>query len=169
MNVEAEAWAASVAELIADGFGYLDLLTAVDRPSDGRIEIVLVLLRPDDASSCALTTTIDRDNARLASLTALLPAASWHEREISEMFAVDFIGHPDLRPLLLSPGLGVHPLRKETVLVARAVTPWPGAPDRTGSAAPPGGAGEPTSSSRRSRRAGLPPGVPADWLREEQP
>ena len=161
MNVESAAWLDSTAAKVAEGFAYLDLLTAVDRPVDGRIEIVLVLLRPDDGSTCTLTTTIDREKPRLASLTALLPAASWHEREIREMFGVDFDGHPDLRPLLLSPGLGMHPLRKETVLVTRAVTPWPGAPESSGQDV------ESTSSSRRSRRTSLPPGVPADWLREE--
>ena len=161
MNVDPEAWAKNVTEQVSAVFGYLDLLTAVDRPVDGRIEIVLVLLRPDDGSTCTLTTTIDREKPRLASLTALLPAASWHEREIREMFGVDFDGHPDLCPLLLSPGLGMHPLRKETVLVTRAVTPWPGAPENSGQDV------ESTSSSRRSRRTSLPPGVPADWLREE--
>ena len=165
MNVDPGAWARTVADQVDAGFGYLDLLTAVDRPADGNIEIVLVLLRPDDAVTCTLTTSVDRDHPRLASLTTLLPAAGWHEREIREMFGVEFDGHPDPRPLLLAPGLGIHPLRKETVLVARAVTPWPGAPERSGDAITPGE--EPTSTGRRTRRASLPPGVPADWLREE--
>lgn len=156
MNIDAGAWSSTVADRVADGFVYLDLLTAVDRPSDGTIEIVLVLLRLDDAAACTLTTSIGRAEPRLASLVTLFPAASWHEREIREMFGVEFDGNPDSRPLLLSPGLGVHPLRKDTVLVTRAVTPWPGAQED-----------EPTSSGRRSRRASLPPGVPADWLREE--
>ena len=167
MNVDASAWSSTVADRVADGFVYLDLLTAVDRPSDETIEIVLVLLRLHDAAACTLTTSVGRAEPRLASLVTLFPAASWHEREIREMFGVEFDGNPDSRPLLLSSGLGVHPLRKDTVLVARAVTPWPGAPDRSGSAAPPGEE-EPTSSGRRSRRASLPPGVPADWVREEE-
>jgi len=168
MNIDAGAWSSTVADRAADGFAYLDLLTAVDRPADGTIEIVLILLRPDDAAACTLTTSIGRAEPRLASLVTLFPSASWHEREIREMFGVEFDGNPDSRPLLLSSGLGIHPLRKDTVLVSRAVTPWPGAPDRSGSAAPPGAQDdEPTSSGRRSRRASLPPGVPADWLREE--
>ena len=161
MNVDPEAWATTVADHVSAGFGYLDLLTAVDRPSEGRIEIVLVLLQPDDSTACTLTTSVDRDHPRLDSLTSLLPAASWHERELREMFGVDFDGHPDLRPLLLSPGLGMHPLRKESVLVTRAVTPWPGAPESSGQDE------ESSSSGRRSRRASQPPGVPADWLRGE--
>lgn len=35
------------------------------------------------------------------SVGRLLPAANWIEREINEMFGVEFIGHPDMRRLLL--------------------------------------------------------------------
>lgn len=126
-----------------------DLSTLPDFPAEIR------------APAGTLTTSVDRDHPRLDSLTSLLPAASWHERELREMFGVDFDGHPELRPLLLSPGLGIHPLRKESVLVTRAVTPWPGAPESSGQDE------ESSSSGRRSRRASQPPGVPADWLREE--
>ena len=76
----------------------------------------------------------------------MLPAAAWHEREIHEMFGVDVIGHPDLRPLLLHDVPGPPPLRKDTPLVARVETPWPGEPE--------GGTG---------RRVTV-PGVPAEWV-----
>ena len=155
MNVDPREWLATVRDQVAQGFAYLDLLTAVDHPGDGRIEVVLVLLHPQTTDTCTITTMIDRAEPRLSSLVADLPAASWHEREIAEMFGVEFDGHPDPRPLLLSPGLGMHPLRKETVLATRVVTPWPGLEEESG------------ASGRRSRRASLPPGVPADWLREE--
>lgn len=37
------------------------------------------------------------------SLTPLLPAAAWYEREIHDMFGLVPVGHPDLRPLVLHP------------------------------------------------------------------
>ena len=156
VQVRAVDWVPSVAAKCAGGFTYLDLLTAVDRPADERFDIVLRLVRPEDPHDVIdvwLRTSVDRTAPAVDSLTGVLPAAAWHEREIHEMFGIDFPGHPDLRLLLLAPGLEVHPLRKETPLVARVETPWPGA------------AGQ--ESGRRTRRASLPPGVPATWVREE--
>lgn len=49
------------------------------------------------------------------SITVDVPAANWFEREIIDLFGVDFIGHPDKRPLVLFPENfppNLHPLRK---------------------------------------------------------
>ncbi len=48
----------------------------------------------------------------IPSLTALYPAANWHEREAAEMMGLVFEGHPDPRNLLLEEDLRIHPLRK---------------------------------------------------------
>ena len=125
-----EPWIDSVAGHVADGFDRLDLLTAVDRPESGEIEVVIHLLRrpaPGELDDVWGHTILDRESPVLASVTSVLPAAAWHEREIHEMFGVDVDGHPDVRPLLLHAIDGPPPLRKDTPLVAREETPWPGA------------------------------------------
>lgn len=38
---------------------------------------------------------------QMESMASFLPAANWIEREINEMFGVQFLGHPDMRRLLL--------------------------------------------------------------------
>ena len=144
--IPAADWLPHVSATVAEGFAYVDLLTAVDRGSDG-FEIVLRLVRPDDREEAWHRALVDRSEPAIDSITPVLPAASWHEREIHEMFGVDFRGHPDLRPLLLT-GSTAYPLRKETPLVARLDAPWPGAAD------------QPTK-----RRPSLPPGVSAEWSR----
>ena len=50
------------------------------------------------------------------SLTPLIPAAAWYEREIKDMFGISPVGHPDLRPLVLHETFPVDffPLRKIT-------------------------------------------------------
>ncbi len=52
------------------------------------------------------------------SLTPLLPAAAWYERELHDMFGFIPEGHPDLRPLVLHESFpeGFHPLRKEVAV-----------------------------------------------------
>jgi NADH-quinone oxidoreductase subunit D len=55
-----------------------------------------------------------RDNPSVKSMTGLYWNANWYEREIWEMFGINFEGHPELYPLLLSdPLVGVWPWRKD--------------------------------------------------------
>lgn len=44
-------------------------------------------------------------NGAIQSITRLVRPASWIEREIHDFFAVDFIGHPNLTPLIRPPEL----------------------------------------------------------------
>ncbi|HWR30950.1 MAG TPA: NADH-quinone oxidoreductase subunit C [Negativicutes bacterium] len=49
------------------------------------------------------------------SITPLLPAAAWYEREIHDLFGITPVGHPDLRPLVLHDNWpqGCYPMRKD--------------------------------------------------------
>ena len=122
-----EPWPAQVARHVADGYDHLDLLTAVDRPREGAIEVVIHLVRRSDGARVFGHTILDRAAPVLGSVTGVLPAAAWHEREIAEMFGVHVEGLADVRPLLLHVPVAGPPLRKDVPLVAREETPWPGA------------------------------------------
>jgi NADH:ubiquinone oxidoreductase subunit D/NADH:ubiquinone oxidoreductase subunit C len=55
-----------------------------------------------------------RENPSVKSLTGLYWNANWYEREIWEMFGINFEGHPEQYPLLLSDALvGAWPWRKD--------------------------------------------------------
>ncbi len=55
-----------------------------------------------------------RENPSVKSMTGLYWNANWYEREIWEMLGINFEGHPELYPLLLSdPLVGVWPWRKD--------------------------------------------------------
>ncbi len=56
----------------------------------------------------------DKKNPQIDSLTPLFPAAEWIEREMWELLGINFIGHPNLKHLLLIDDWpeGKYPLRK---------------------------------------------------------
>lgn len=60
------------------------------------------------ASDC-----LDNAAPRVPSITSLWPSANWHEREVYDMFGIQFSNHPDLRRILMWDGYPYHPLRKE--------------------------------------------------------
>jgi Ni,Fe-hydrogenase III component G len=59
----------------------------------------------------------DRIKPEIDSISNLFPAAEWIEREMWELLGINFIGHPNLKHLLLSDEWpqGKYPLRKENV------------------------------------------------------
>jgi len=50
------------------------------------------------------------------SITPIHKGALWFEREVFDMFGIQFDGHPDLKRLLMWEGFDGHPLRKDFVL-----------------------------------------------------
>jgi NADH:ubiquinone oxidoreductase subunit C len=57
----------------------------------------------------------DRERPAIESITPFLPGAEWIEREIHDVFGIDFKNHPNLKRLILADDWpeGVYPERKE--------------------------------------------------------
>lgn len=72
----------------------LSTMTAVER-EDGETDIIYHFINSDVAINIRTKT----NEQRIASLGAFLPSANWIEREIRDLYAVHFTGHPDPRPL----------------------------------------------------------------------
>ncbi len=171
VDVAAPEWAPTVrAARERLGCTFFDWLTAVDELHDG-FRVVCHLAVPPGAPAARpslrrllVRTLLPRDRPAVASVAEVFGGAAWHEREVSEMFGVAFIGRGDAavpRRLLLPEGFAGHPLRKEFVLASRVVAPWPGAKEPGESDAslvgPPSGGPVPGRAGRRRSR---PPGVP---------
>jgi NADH-quinone oxidoreductase subunit C len=59
------------------------------------------------------------DNARLPSVFPLWKGADWMEREVYDMYGIEFVGHPDLRRILMPEEFTSYPLRKDYPLRGR--------------------------------------------------
>lgn len=92
-------------------------LTAVDFPDrEPRFEVVAHFYSLNRGHRLRLKARVgDRDGetVELDTLTDLWASANWLERECFDMFGVKFLGHPDLRRILLYPEFEGHPLRKD--------------------------------------------------------
>ncbi|MFN0120199.1 MAG: NADH-quinone oxidoreductase subunit C [Blastocatellia bacterium] len=56
---------------------------------------------------------IEEDDARVPSVIGVWPSANWHEREVWDLFGIEFDNHPDQRRILLPYDYEGHPLRKD--------------------------------------------------------
>jgi Ni,Fe-hydrogenase III component G len=79
------------------------------------MEILYHFILEDINLLLSLRVTLAKSKLEIDSLTTVFTAAHWIEREIHELLGVNFIGHPDLKRLLLSEEWpqGVYPLRKD--------------------------------------------------------
>lgn len=95
-------------------FDFLSDLTAVDylgRPL--RFEVVYHLYSIGKNHRLRVKIRVPEDDCWVHSLTGYWKAANWLERECWDMFGVRFVGHPDLRRILLYEQFAGHPLRKD--------------------------------------------------------
>ena len=53
------------------------------------------------------------ENPRLSSVEQVWKTADWHEREIYDMYGIEFEGHPDMRRILCPDDWTGYPLRKD--------------------------------------------------------
>jgi NADH-quinone oxidoreductase subunit C len=98
-------------------YAYLAALTAADRwPEEPRFSIVYRLYSLSSNAFIGLRVRLEGQSPELASIVSVFPAADWHEREIFDMFGITFVGHPDLRRLLMPHDWVGHPLRKDQPL-----------------------------------------------------
>ncbi|MGD1010497.1 MAG: NADH-quinone oxidoreductase subunit C [Candidatus Aminicenantales bacterium] len=88
-------------------------LTCVDfLASENRFEMVYHLYSMSRNRRLRIKVSLPGETAVVDSLVGLWKNADWLEREVFDMFGVAFIGHPDLRRILMYEGFEGHPLRK---------------------------------------------------------
>lgn len=99
-------------------FGYLVDVTAVDYPQrPERFDLVYVLYSFRRNERIRIKTRI-ADGYKPATAVPVHLTANWLEREVFDMFGIEFAGHPDMRRILLPEEWEGHPLRKDVSILA---------------------------------------------------
>jgi NADH-quinone oxidoreductase subunit C len=95
------------------GYDLLIALTAADHwPKEPRFEMVYQLFSTKLNALIGLRVSLDGDEPKVPSIESVYPNANWHEREVFDMFGIDFPGHSDLRRILMPYDWEGHPLRR---------------------------------------------------------
>ena len=94
-------------------FKQLIEVTAVDYPEkEQRFRMVYLLLSHENNSRIVIDYYI-KENKIVPSITNIFPSANWMEREVFDMYGIEFKDHPDLRRILTDYNFKGHPLRKD--------------------------------------------------------
>lgn len=95
-------------------FNYLSDLTCVHYPdrTEAPFEVVYNLYSIPANERVRLKVAVNA-NEGVESVTSVWPSANWLEREVFDLFGINFRDHPDLRRILLPPDWQGHPLRKD--------------------------------------------------------
>jgi NADH:ubiquinone oxidoreductase subunit C len=93
-------------------FDYLFCLTCIDWKTN--LTMVYHLESTQYRHPIVIKAKLERTNPEIESVSAIWRTAEFHEREVYELFGVNFLNHPDLRLLILPDGWeGKFPLRKD--------------------------------------------------------
>jgi len=94
-------------------FDYCSDLTATDWPPRAeRFDVIYCLYSTRHRHRVRLKVKV-AENQPLASVTGVWTAANWLEREVYDMFGVNFTGHPDRRRILMPDDWQGYPQRKD--------------------------------------------------------
>ena len=95
-------------------FNLLTDVTCVDwYPSDPRFEVVYQLFSISRKARLRLKVRLTGDDTRISSVISIWPSCNFFEREVFDLFGIQFEGHPYLKRIMMPEDWKGHPLRKD--------------------------------------------------------
>jgi NADH-quinone oxidoreductase subunit C len=95
-------------------FEFLSSLHGCDYlPDEPRLGVHYELLSMKRVERLRVKTRVTVDNAKVPSVVELWPGANFQEREVWDMFGVEFGDHPDHRRILMPEDYEGHPQRRD--------------------------------------------------------
>ncbi|MBC7874072.1 MAG: NADH-quinone oxidoreductase subunit C, partial [Ferruginibacter sp.] len=115
INIDPVYWLPVSRELRDDStlvFNHLFCLTCIDWKT--HLTMVYHLSSTKYRHNIVIKSKLDAGKPEIESVSHIWKTAEFHEREVYEMFGVQFLNHPDLRLLILPDGWeGKNPMRKD--------------------------------------------------------
>jgi NADH-quinone oxidoreductase subunit C len=107
----------------ARSFDLLVEVTCVDylnyRDAADRFGLVYLLANTITNERLTIRVLLNEPDLKVDSLCALWNGANWLEREVYDMYGIEFVGHPDLRRILMPEEFTSFPLRKDYPMQGR--------------------------------------------------
>jgi NADH-quinone oxidoreductase subunit C len=98
----------------AAGYNFFEDLTAVDwYPQEPRFQLSYHILSHGLKQRVRLVVQLDSADPGVDSITRVWPAANYYEREVFDLFGINFGGHPRLTRIMMPEDWQGHPLRKD--------------------------------------------------------
>jgi NADH-quinone oxidoreductase subunit C len=98
----------------SEKFIRLSSVTAVDRyPEEPRFEVVYHLHSLERNARLRIKCRLGGADPAIDSVTSVWRGANWYEREVYDMFGIQFPGHPNLVRILMPTDWEGYPLRKD--------------------------------------------------------
>jgi NADH-quinone oxidoreductase subunit C len=98
----------------AAGYNFFEDVTAVDWfPQEPRFQLSYHILSHGLKERVRLRVLVDSSDASVPSITPAWPSANFYEREVFDLFGIDFPGHPRLTRIMMPEDWQGHPLRKD--------------------------------------------------------
>ena len=97
-------------------FEMLSSVTAIDYLNldrEPRFDVVYHLYSLENRNWIRLKAPVDETDCRIDSICKLWAGANFMEREVFDMFGIDFSGHPNMKRILMPDNWEGHPLRKD--------------------------------------------------------
>ena len=96
------------------GFDMLVCVSSVDNlGEEPRYEVNYTITQAESGANLLVRCPVSESDCSVPSLCKVWRSANWLEREQYDLMGIEFVGHPDLRRILMWDGYPYHPLRKD--------------------------------------------------------
>ena len=115
INVEIDKYYKTIEDYKNQGYEMMVDLTAVDwyRKKEPRFEVIVNLLSVSKNSRLIMNVPVPDEDLTIPSICEIYPGANFYEREVFDMFGIEFENHPELTRILMPDDWTGNPLRKD--------------------------------------------------------